>query len=207
MAFGTADCQRIRHSAFGIRHCPGFTVIEQLFVLAIIAIVIAISIPEMLSGLDEARTRMAARYVAGEMYRTRAQAVMRSTRVACRFLFDGEEYAFGSFADGNANGVRAADIASGVDRRLTADIRLSALFGQVRFAIGPGVPLIDGGAGADPIRISSGSLLTFSPIGSASGGSLYIRGARGAQYAVRVFGVTGRTRVFRYLPGAGWKLQ
>ena len=179
----------------------------MLFVLSLVVIVAAIAIPEMLSGLDDWRARAAARYVAGEMYYTRAQAVMRSTRVACRFRFDGEEYAFGAFADGNGNGVRTAEIASGTDRRLTADVRLSALFGGVRFGIVPGVPLIDGGFSTDPIRLSSGTLLTFSPLGTATSGSLYIRGRRGAQYAVRVFGVTGRTRVFRYLPGGGWKLQ
>jgi len=41
--------------------------------------------------------------------------------------------------------------------------------------------------------------MSFSPMGSASSRTLYLRGADGSQYAVRVLGATGRTRVLRYV--------
>ncbi len=186
----------------------GLTLIELLAVLWVVAILAAIAVPEFLSALDEFRTRAAARYISGQFYNARFEAVKRSTRVALRFQRDGADYPFATFADGNGNGLRGAEIARGVDPRLTLDRRLSALFAGVRFAIGAGVPLIDGGLASDPIRVAGGSLVTFAPDGSASTGSVYIRGARNAQYAVRVFGVTGRTRVFKYFPASGtWQLQ
>jgi hypothetical protein len=40
----------------------------------------------------------------------------------------------------------------------------------------------------------------LSPDGSASSGTLYL-GGKGGQYAVRVLGVTGRTRVLYFHPG------
>ena len=40
----------------------------------------------------------------------------------------------------------------------------------------------------------------MSPDGSATSGTLYVQGRR-AQYAVRVLGATGRTRVLVYNPG------
>jgi hypothetical protein len=40
--------------------------------------------------------------------------------------------------------------------------------------------------------------LTFSPIGTATSGSLYVRGPRSAQYVIRIFGETGRTRTLKF---------
>ena len=106
----------------------------------------------------------------------------------------------------NGNGVRGAEIASGVDVALWPDETLASRFRDVRFGVVPGVPSIDGTAGGDPIRIGAARILTFTPKGTSSSGTLYVRGKRRTQYAVRVFGVTGRTRVFKYEPGrAEWQ--
>lgn len=163
----------------------------------------AIAIPSFLSGLDDLRSRAAARYVSSRFFDARMEAVKRSTKVACRFMPDGDDYTLGTYRDGNGNGVLSADIARGVDSEVAAPVRLSALFGGVRFGIAAGVPLIDGGFATSPIRVSGGALVTFGPDGTASTGSVYMRGAREAQYAVRVFGITGRTRVFKYVRGTG----
>ena len=60
------------------------------------------------------------------------------------------------------------------------------------------------GPQADPVRFGRGDILTFSPLGTASSGTLYLRASRsGEQYAVRVLGVTGRVRVLRFESAAG----
>ena len=46
-------------------------------------------------------------------------------------------------------------------------------------------------------------LMSFSPLGTASSRTLYLRGADGSQYAVRVLGATGRTRVLRLVVSTG----
>lgn len=182
----------------------GLTLVETLVVVWVFAILSAVAVPQVLSGLDDLRTRAAARYLSSQFSHARLEAVKRSRRVGFRFEWDGAEYRFGMFVDGNSNGVRTADIALGIDPRLTPDGRLSAFVSKVNFGIGAEVPLIDGGLSTDPIRVAGGRLVTFGPDGTASTGSVYIRGARGAQYAVRVFGVTGRSRTFRYIGGT-WK--
>jgi hypothetical protein len=48
---------------------------------------------------------------------------------------------------------------------------------------------------------ATSALMSFSPIGTASSRTLYLRGGDGSQYAVRVLGATGRTRVLRYVAG------
>jgi hypothetical protein len=56
------------------------------------------------------------------------------------------------------------------------------------------------GTGNDGVRIGTAGILSMISDGTATSGTLYIRGRR-RQYAVRVLGVTGRTRVLQYSPG------
>ena len=46
----------------------------------------------------------------------------------------------------------------------------------------------------DALRIGGSELLSFSPTGTATSGTLYLAGRTGLQYAVRVLGATGRIR-------------
>ena len=50
----------------------------------------------------------------------------------------------------------------------------------------------------DAIRFGASDMASFSPSGSCTAGSLFLRSAGNVQYAVRVAGVTGRTRILRY---------
>lgn len=189
-----------------IAGAAGFTLVELLAVLWVMAILAAIAVPMWLSGLDDQRTRAAARYLAGRMFHARTEAVKRSCRVGYQFRPAGADWRFAAFTDGNGNGIRSTDIASGIDTPLWPDEALSGQFGRVRFGIVPGTPLIDGQSGTDPIRVGSSRIVSFDPNGTTSSGTLYLRGDAGAQYAVRLFGVTGRTRVFKYEPGtAAWQ--
>ena len=123
---------------------------------------------------------------------TRAQAVMRSTHVALRFEEGPSGISFRMFADGNGNGVRTTDIAESVDRPLDSSALLSDLF--------PGVAIaVSGSAGSDAVGLGSTNLLSFTPLGTATAGSIYVRGRDGSQFAVRILGTTGRTRIQRYI--------
>ena len=66
------------------------------------------------------------------------------------------------------------------------------------------MPDVDGSraTGEEGIRIGSSRILTLGPDGTATSGTIYLRGRRG-QYAVRILGATGRTRVWRFHPGTG----
>jgi hypothetical protein len=66
--------------------------------------------------------------------------------------------------------------------------------------IGGGGPLL---AGAEPLRIGQSALLSFSPLGSATAGTLYVSASAGPQMAIRITGPTGRVRVLRFDRGAG----
>ena len=116
--------------------------------------------------------------------------------MALRFVHDGSGISFQTFVDDNHNGVRTADIAAAVDRPIDDPTRLPELFPGVAIALAPEL-------GRDPVQIGASDLLSFSPLGTATSGTIYVRGRDGTQLAVRVLGVTGRTRVLRYVPHTG----
>jgi hypothetical protein len=128
------------------------------------------------------------------MAMARTYAVTRSANVALRFNRGGSEPTFQMFVDGNGNGVRNADIASQVDLPLDQPVKLSDLFSDVRFATADG---------DDPIRIGNTNLLSFTPLGTATPGTIFVRGRDGSQLALRVVGATGRTRLLRYEAESG----
>ena len=182
----------------------GFTLIEVLLAVAIAMVMAGVALPVTAGALDELRALAAARYLAGRIVQSRMEAITRSTSVALRFEPAGPDYVFTPYADGNGNGVRAADIHRGIDPPAGVPHQLGDSFGGVRLGLLPGLPDVDGAAGGstDGVRIGTARILTMSANGTATSGTLYVQGRR-AQYAVRVLGATGRTRVLKFDTGAG----
>ncbi len=181
----------------------GLTLLELLFAIAIGVTLAGISIPIATASLDYIRAASAARYMAGRLMSLRMEAIRRSTAVALRFEPSGDDYAYAVFEDRNGNGVRTADILAGIDRRISDYERVGHKFTGIRFALLPGTPDADGAPSAseDGVRIGIARILTMTPEGSCTAGTLYLAGRRG-QYAVRALGATGRTRVLEFNPGA-----
>jgi hypothetical protein len=173
------------------------------------ATLLGVAIPLATSALDEMRTAMAARYLAGRILGARLDALQRSACVGFRFEAAGSDYRFSAYSDGNQNGIRTAEIASGVDSMIATGERLGDRFRNVQFGLAAAVPDLDGvvqTTDSDGVRLGSPKILTLSPDGTTSSGTVYVRGAR-AQYAVRVLGATGRTRVFQFRRGADQWVQ
>ena len=179
----------------------GYSLIELIFVAGLIATLSAVAIPELLGTIDTFRAVGAAHYVSTRLYRARSEAVMRSADVAMRFVLTDGGYRFTVYVDGNRNGVRGSEIDRGIDRQLGAVERLGDSFAGIEFGAIPGLPAVDADGvapGDDPIRFGSSDGVTFTALGSATSGSLYIRSRRGAQFVVRVFGQTGKTRILQF---------
>jgi hypothetical protein len=184
------------------RGAQGRTLLEVVLTMAIAATVGAVAAASSAAAIDDMRAAVAARHVAGRIAAIRVTALRRGASQALRFEAIGGDYLFAPYEDANGNGVRTEEIQRGVDRVTGPFERLSDTFPGVRFELAPGIPDADGaeGTGADGVRIGSARILTMGEDGTATSGTLYIRGRRG-QYAVRVLGVTGRTRMLQYDPG------
>jgi hypothetical protein len=189
----------------------GTSTIEQLVVLALIALVFGMSLPAMKRSVEHGRLRGAAFYLASRVAQLRMQAVHRGANVALRFDAT-DPYVFQAFMDGDGDGVRSADIVSGrdsaIDRQAEA---IPERFEGVRFGFVPGCPLSDGSAvpqDADPVRIGSSRFLVFAPSGTATSGTLYLRGQLDIGYAVVILGATGRTRLLACTASRGqWEID
>ena len=181
----------------------GFTLIELLFAMALSLVLLGIALPVGGDALDDMRTRAAARYLAGRIASARLGAINRSQAVGLRFLASTPDYQFAAYADGNGNGIRTIDIQAGVDLALGPSRQLGADFRGVHFGLSIGLPDVDAvrNTSSDGVRIGTARILTMDPDGTATSGTLYVQGGR-AQYAVRVLGATGRTRVLKYEPGS-----
>jgi type II secretory pathway pseudopilin PulG len=192
-----------------VRSARGFTFFDLLFATALIAVVMAAAVPQLLAGLDEWRTRGAVRYLSGRLYQARMEAAVRNADTAVRFVHAGSSYEYVTIADGNRNGVRSLEVQAGIDRVVHSKERLTDKFPGVDFGALPGLPPVDpsGAApGSDPIRLGTGDMVTFTPLGASTPGSLYIRGRGKVQYVLRVFAETGKIRMLRFYPGSReWK--
>jgi Tfp pilus assembly protein FimT len=159
-----------------------------MFVTAVAGILAAAAVPQLTATIERTRTSSAARYLAGRLAFVRTQAVARSANVALVLTPASDTSTLAIYVDGNGNGVRVRE-AGGVDQLLSAPVRFSTMFPHV--TISTQDP-------ADPPAAETTALMSFTPLGTASSGTLYLRGRDGSQYAVRVLGGTGRTRVLRF---------
>ena len=179
----------------------GYSLLELMMVIAIIAVISGAAVSFAHSMIDRSRTSAAASYMSSRIALARFEAVKRSAFVAIQFVDTSDGYRFRTYFDGNQNGVLSRDITRGIDRPITPELRLDQQFPGIVFGIYPGVTAIEPGEtlnASDPIQIGSSTLMSFSPNGSCTAGTLYIRGPRANQFAVRVLGITGRSRILHF---------
>jgi len=160
----------------------GYSLLEVVFVLGLGVTLSAVAVPQYLAGIDDFRASGAARYVSARFQRARMEAVMRSTSVAIQFVQTPGGYRYAGYLDGNGNGVLTSEIASGVDRQVTATEQLGDRFAGVEFGAIPGLPPIDPGGtapGSEPGEAVTGVVVVAAP---GAGGS-----------CGRVLGATGVT--------------
>jgi Tfp pilus assembly protein FimT len=157
-----------------------------------------------LSHLAEAkRTRDAADFIAGQFRFARHRAVLTGRSVAIVFDDEAGEVGVRVCEDRDRDGVSRSDLAGDVDQCDGPVRRISSQFPQVRIAYTPGVPNPDNEIDPSPLRFGTARMAVFSPTGTASPGTVALLGPGDVQFAVRVAGVTGRTRVLRFDRGTG----
>ena len=180
----------------------GAAIIDIIVATSICVLMAAIAVPVIGGTLDRERTIIGARYLAGLLQRARLESLKRARPVAVRVEVIGERAQLRLFEDRNGNGVLQRDIDHGIDLPLTPMEWLDDQTPDISLRINQEVTDVSGVVtlepGDDPLRIGNTSLLTFSPVGSATSGTLYVAAHRGPQMAIRVFGATGRVRVLMF---------
>jgi Tfp pilus assembly protein FimT len=189
----------------------GYTVLELILVAALSVVMGGFAVPLTINELDDARAAGAARHLASRLLLARQQAAQRSVRIALRFERVGDDYVYATYQDGNNNGVLTRDIRNGIDTVVTAPERVGHQFPGIRFGVLSDVIGIDTSEtlseSGDPVQIGAADMVSFSPDGSGSSGTVYLRSRR-RQTAVRVLGTTGRVRTLAFdFVGRAWRAQ
>ena len=176
----------------------GFSLLELTIASAIVSLSAVMSAPVLAGAADAGRAREAAQFLAAQCRAARMEAISRNATSSLVFDVVTARWRFRRCVDGNGNGMRRADITSGRDT-CAASMEVSEQFSGVRVEVPAGLPDPDSGPSTNgAVRFGSSDIASFSPVGTASAGTVYLRSERGAQYAVRVAGTTGRVRVLRF---------
>ncbi|HEV8117212.1 MAG TPA: GspH/FimT family pseudopilin [Thermoanaerobaculia bacterium] len=189
----------------------GFSLHEMVVFLLILVSVTAIAAPTAFELQSALAIRSAAGEVSAALFRARAEAIRRCRNVGLKFRKNGNRYEWTLYVDGNGNGIRTAEITSGLDKPLGLSLPWSR--GDVLPAIMAGTRVPDPGspgkilAGvSDPIRFNSSDICSFSPVGESTPGSIYLWDGRDRMAVVRVFGRTAKIRTLYYRRGdKEWK--
>lgn len=186
----------------------GSTIVEVLLVAVLAMSLATMAVPLTAQVADVSRAHAAAAFLGARIRSARQQAVSGNRAVAVVFDRVGGAWVFRLCSDGNGNGVRRAEISTGGDSCGDGAYSLSGMFPGSEFGLLSGVPAIGEESGTetdDGVRFGRSGMASCSSLGNCSPGTLYLRSQRGHQWAIRVAGVTGRTRLLRFDPGlARW---
>jgi len=172
--------------------------------MALLGLMLSIGTPALLSALLRLRAMAAAREMAGDMARLRAEAIASRRRVAVRFTRTPARTWYAFYADGDGDGVRSDDIASGRDPILAPPRDLPSRYDGIDFGLlNAAIPEVPPGGSvlaplSDPVRFGASDMVTFTPWGTASSGTLYISDGQETVFAVVLYGRTGRIRTWRF---------
>jgi len=177
----------------------GFTIVELVAVVAVAVVLASMTMPLSATVVDRGRVRGAAAFIASRFRLARLEAVNRVSNVGVVFDLVNGRWQIRACRDGTGNGLRRADIAAGTDPCFDGPHEFNAMFPGVDIAVDPRLVGPAGEPGnPDPVRFGTPDIASFSPTGSCTSGSLFLRSTKGQEIAVRISGANGRLRVFRY---------
>jgi type II secretory pathway pseudopilin PulG len=182
----------------------GYSLLELLVALGITLLLGSIALPNIIGYRQEAALLAAAQGFKVEFMRARSIATMKNAQTAIRFETDAAgRTMYATYIDGNSNGVLAGDIATGTDRRIAGPFPLDAGQAGVEVGVLADAPSPDGGRlGSEPIRFGNARMVSFSPLGTGTPGTFYLR-TRSSMAGIRVTGGSARVRIM-ILRGPRW---
>lgn len=177
----------------------GFTLVESMIVLIILAVLFLISISVLSAVKEKNIAETLVRTFQAVTSEAKARSIGEGVDFGIVFKEDNNKVFATIYKDGDFDGITQEDINKGIDKPVSQPEFLTRENGQI--AIPEGVKKDPSGnnlSNTDPIKFGKGDILTFSPKATATPGTLYIREGFGDDgWAIRVAGIDGRIRVYK----------
>jgi len=175
---------------------------EAMCVIALVAMFAAITVPAFISMNRRKAVQAVADELRGVFRSMRAQAIARSRNVGVRFARNGAEWQYAMYDDGDGDGIRSDDIRRNVDPLIAGPVRLASHQRIAKIALPP-EPIVDPDGDDlepddEPVQFNRSTICSFSPLGAATPGSIYLTDGGGSVWCLRVYGATARIRLLRY---------
>ncbi|HEX7192565.1 MAG TPA: GspH/FimT family pseudopilin [Thermoanaerobaculia bacterium] len=186
----------------------GYTLTELLTVIAIIGMFSAIAMPSWINLRRHAAVRAAADELQSVFRGARMRAIASGRNVGVRFTQSGTTWMYALYDDRNGNGIKTAEINSGVDKMIARPKRVLDTVRYADIAV-PAKTIIDPDGDKlkptdSPVQFGSSAICSFSPLGAATSGTVYLTDSNAEVWCVRVYGVSAKVRLLRYLGGKQW---
>ena len=176
----------------------GMSLIELIVVVAAIGVIVSVTTPAF-SAINRKRELQAASTELRSIFRlVRSRAVAEGHNAAVKFVQIDGVWHYAIFDDGDGDGVRTRDIASGVDP-IAVDYRtVFGTTGHARIGLPPH-PVRDPDRGVvqpdeSPVKFNRSTMCSFSPLGGGTSGSIYLTEGT-ASAVLRVYGPSSRLRL------------
>jgi prepilin-type N-terminal cleavage/methylation domain-containing protein len=190
------------------KHANGFTLLEIVVVVAIIGVIALCAVPSFANYRRRASIIAAADELRGIFRLVRSRAIARNRNAGVKFTQTNKgEWQYTIYDDGNGDGVRNADINSGVDRRVSGPSIVMPSFHLATIGLLPIVVKDPDGDKLQPtasaVQFGRSTIASFSPTGSGTPGSIYLIDGAGQLFCARVYGPSGKVRLLRWNPVPG----
>jgi prepilin-type N-terminal cleavage/methylation domain-containing protein len=185
----------------------GYSFIEVLIVMALIGMMLLIWGGASLRATERQRDfDNFRREVVYALQRCRWKAMNERSYAGTVVEKVNGNYVADFYLDGNRNGIRLADIQSGVDATFLRSYELFKVQGDIAAGIlqDEPVPEIPPKTGVldpsgDPVKFGRSDIISFSPNGDSSSGTLYLScRSQHQMFALVLYGATARLTVWKY---------
>jgi prepilin-type N-terminal cleavage/methylation domain-containing protein len=182
----------------------GFSLLELLVVLAVVSLIVCLNTTDLLGAQRQRDFEQFAREMVALLETCRWKA-LNERSYAGAIVEEQENVRYVSlYLDGNGNGIRTADVQAGKDYRFRGPVRMEK--GSQDIATGilnesiPELPPKKGFLNPDdPVQFGKSNIISFSPKGDSSSGTLYLACRSQQQmFAVVIYGATARLRLWKY---------
>ena len=181
----------------------GMTLLELLVVLGLIGLFVLVTTTNLTATQRQLDFDHFAREIASSLETCRWRAFRERCYTGILIGQNPDGYQFSFFADGNRNGIRTADIQQGTDPPFYRPVAIRRAAGDMEAAVLTGAPEIPPKKGeldvTDPVKFGKSNLISFSPDGQSSSGTLYLAcHSQKRMYAIVLYGPTARLTVWKY---------